>query len=130
MGNHETRAIPIRAIYRAVSFLLGELCERFKETREGNLDAAAVSNRGCPLSYQARYGEGHSDTVVALTVDFRSPQGLTATYAQAIGKLLDFRSHAAEVFRKSPEPVTLFQAKLRGAAEDQALFRLGRHHSQ
>ena len=95
----------------------------------GIRDSGAIGalDQGLAFGGQACNGEGHSDAMIAVRLDFRAVDfaGVAAFDAQTIGKLFDSCAHFAEVFGESGDAVAFLDAQLGGVANLDALFGEG-----
>src|SRR5439155_24310715 len=73
----------------AETLLFPHSLQLIKETGKGNTHAAAVTDDGRALGHQPGHREGHSDAMVAVTLDFRAAQSLLPRHAQAVREFLD-----------------------------------------
>ena len=68
--------------------------------------------------------------MVPFRVDLGSTELLPAGNSEAVGKFLDFRAHAAQIFRHGPDAVALLHAQLFSPPYFESIFRLRSQNSQ
>src|SRR5258708_19656855 len=75
-------------------------------------------------------GERHGQGMIAVRLDLSAVQAArgAARHAQAVGKLLDFRAHSAEVFRQYSDAIAFLHAQLGRVADLNSLLGIWTKH--